>query len=87
MIRKRVLGLQASHLLLIPTNLDYGAVLRAACAGEGYNASGLVWFLVLFYLSYFQSRLFHLFSWETIKSISQRSYQIFHLFSKDAPVV
>jgi hypothetical protein len=42
MIRTRVLGLQASHLLLIGTNWGYGTVLTAACALQGCSASGLV---------------------------------------------
>jgi hypothetical protein len=36
----RVLGLQASHLLLIRTNLGYGTVLTAACVRQGCSASG-----------------------------------------------
>jgi hypothetical protein len=35
-----VLRQQASHLLLIPTNLGYGTVLTAACARQGCSASG-----------------------------------------------
>jgi hypothetical protein len=48
MIRVHVLGLQASHLLLIRTYLGYGTVLMAACAHLGCSASGLVcfWFFV-----------------------------------------
>jgi hypothetical protein len=38
----RVLGLQASHLLLIRTNLGYGTVLTAACTPQGCSACGLV---------------------------------------------
>jgi hypothetical protein len=37
-----VLGLKASHLLLIPINLGNGTVLTAACAHQGCSASG--WF-------------------------------------------
>jgi hypothetical protein len=39
MIRISVLGLQASHLLLIRTNLGYGTVLTAACARQGCSAT------------------------------------------------
>jgi hypothetical protein len=34
-----VLRLQASHLLLIRTNLGYGTVLTAACAPQGCSAT------------------------------------------------
>jgi hypothetical protein len=47
-IRMRVLGLQASHLLLIRTNLGCGTVLTAACARRGCSANDLVWFGLLF---------------------------------------
>jgi hypothetical protein len=40
MILMRVLGLKASHLLLIRTNLGYGAVLTAACARQSWSANG-----------------------------------------------
>jgi hypothetical protein len=36
----RVLGLQASHLLLIHTNLGYGTILMVACTHQGCSASG-----------------------------------------------
>jgi hypothetical protein len=42
MIRTRVLGQQASHLLLIHTNLGYGTVLTAACARQCCSVSDLV---------------------------------------------
>jgi hypothetical protein len=42
LIHTRVLELQASHLLLIRTNLGYGTVLTAACAYRGCGANGLV---------------------------------------------
>jgi hypothetical protein len=38
MIRISALGREASHLLLIRTNLGYGTVLTAACALQGCNA-------------------------------------------------
>jgi hypothetical protein len=41
MIPMRVLGLQASHLLLIRTKSGYGTVLTAACARQGCSDSGL----------------------------------------------
>jgi hypothetical protein len=44
MIKMHVLGLKASHLLLICTNLGYGTVLTVACACQGCSASDLVWF-------------------------------------------
>jgi hypothetical protein len=44
----RVLGPQASHLLLIRTNLGYGTVLTAACARQGCSASVLVVFFFTF---------------------------------------
>jgi arginine repressor len=37
-----MLGPEASHLLLIRTNLGYGTVLTAACARHGSSASHLV---------------------------------------------
>jgi hypothetical protein len=40
MIRMSVLGLLASHLLLIHTNLGCGTVLMAACTHKGCSASG-----------------------------------------------
>jgi hypothetical protein len=43
----RVLRLQASHLLLIRTNLDCGTVSTAACARQGCSDSGLVFGYVL----------------------------------------
>jgi hypothetical protein len=42
MIQMHVLGLEASHLLLIRTNLGYGTKLMAACACQGCSVSGLV---------------------------------------------
>jgi hypothetical protein len=42
MIRMHVLGLRASHLLVIRPNLGYGTVLTAACARQGCGASVLV---------------------------------------------
>jgi hypothetical protein len=39
MIGMRVLGRQASHLLLIRTSLGYGTVLTAACARQGCSAT------------------------------------------------
>jgi hypothetical protein len=39
MIRMSVLTQQVSHLLLIRTNLGYGAVLTAACARQGCSAT------------------------------------------------
>jgi hypothetical protein len=44
MIRS-VLGLQASHLLLIGTNLGYGTVLTVACARQGCGASDYYYLL------------------------------------------
>jgi hypothetical protein len=41
MIGLRVLGQEASHLLLIRTDLGYGTVLTAACALQCCSASGL----------------------------------------------
>jgi hypothetical protein len=38
MIPMIVLGLKASHLLLIRTNLGYGTLLTAACARQGCSA-------------------------------------------------
>jgi hypothetical protein len=43
-IRMRVLWLQASHVLLIPTNLGYGTVLTAACARQSCSASDFLFF-------------------------------------------
>jgi hypothetical protein len=42
-----VLGLQASHLLLIRTNLGYGTVLTAACARQDCSSGGFVWFVLV----------------------------------------
>jgi hypothetical protein len=44
MIRMSVLGLQASHLLLIRTNLGYGTILTAACASRGFNATDFYYY-------------------------------------------
>jgi hypothetical protein len=46
-IRMRVLGLQASHLLLIRTNLGYGTVLTAACARQGCSATDYCYYIIL----------------------------------------
>jgi hypothetical protein len=46
MIRMRVLGRKASHLLLIRTDLGYGTVLMAACARLGCSDSGLAFLIV-----------------------------------------
>jgi hypothetical protein len=53
----RVLGLQASHLLLIRTNLGCGTVLTAACARQDCSASGLVWFGSVWFLTHTDKRL------------------------------
>jgi hypothetical protein len=51
MIRMRVLWQQASHLLLIRTNLGNGTVLTAACARQGCSASAFL----LFYIHFFNN--------------------------------
>jgi hypothetical protein len=43
----RVLGLQASHLLLIRTNLGYGTVLTAACARQGCSATYYIIIIII----------------------------------------
>jgi hypothetical protein len=45
MIRMSILGRQASHLLLIRTNLGYGTVLTAACAHPGCSASRFLYIM------------------------------------------
>jgi hypothetical protein len=45
MLRMSVLGLQASHLLLIRTNLGYGTVLTPACARQGCNPLVILLFI------------------------------------------
>jgi hypothetical protein len=42
-----VLGLQASHLLLIRTNSGYGTVLTPACGHQDCSAGGLFWTCVM----------------------------------------
>jgi hypothetical protein len=44
-----VLGLQASHLLLIRTNLGYGTVLTAACARRGCSAIYYYYYYYYYY--------------------------------------
>jgi hypothetical protein len=49
----RVLGLQASHLLLIRTNLGYGTVLTAACARQGCSATDYYYYYYYYYYHYY----------------------------------
>jgi hypothetical protein len=44
MIRMSVLRRQTSHLLLISTNLGCGTVLTAACARQGWSATGYYYY-------------------------------------------
>jgi hypothetical protein len=50
MIWMHVLGLTASHLLLICPNLGYGTILTVAFTHQDCSASSLVWFGFLVYL-------------------------------------
>jgi hypothetical protein len=74
MIRMRVLGLEASHLLLIRTNLGCWTILTAALARLGFSATLLLLLLLLLLLHHWESLKHN--TWTYLRLLNEKTNEI-----------